>query len=348
MSDWTFDLVFDTSRGPQDLTSAEDLSAALSQRLGPMLLARARDEQATLPPGLAEEIAVHSAMLQLRSRALVKEAASAIAALNEHGIECVVSKGPGIAAAYRSPAARTFGDIDVLVVPEDFVRSREILSGLGWERDSCVDEQRQYFERRCREAVNLRKGATGSLDLHHHVPPWLWGQRLTVEGLLARANRLLLEDGVELPVVDPVDNFLIACLHIVSDRSRPGQSLHVWRDIIELGRRVDVAEVAERAAPARLLGWVAAVIESIPPEARPFEVPSEWAVAAIPHPRRLRQILQSDDRASDVTRHAARLPSVPNGVAYLAGVIVPSREFLEENVDGSFKHLRWTAKAGRR
>jgi len=101
----------------------------------------------------------------------------------------------------------------------------------------------------------------------------LWTTQLRTADLVRRVAPRSFA-GQRLPVLGAVDNFLICCLHIVSDRSEPGRSLIIWRDIIELGRAVDVAEVEARARETGLLGWVRAVVGSLPEDVRPFPVPA--------------------------------------------------------------------------
>ncbi len=345
---WTSTVLFAPYRAAADLPELcqDEFDDIIGARLGPLLLDYLRGHDLPVPEPMREFLPTHVAMGELRIDALVREADQVTRILTDNGIRFAVSKGPGIAAHYPHPRLRPFGDIDLLLPERDFARARTLLERAGWQADLTRREQRDYFIRQCREAVNLEHGDLGRVDLHHHVPPWLWGLALPIEDLIGRAKPGTYH-GVDLPVLDAVDNFLISCLHIVSDRSEPGRSLIVWRDIVELGRVIDVAEMAARAESAGLAGWVGAVVTSLPDDVRPFDVPESWLAADIDHPRRVLALLNGGADGHPIKRHLARLPAVPNGVLYAVGVTFPDSEFLAAHVHGSMKLLRWiTNKRG--
>jgi hypothetical protein len=342
MGAWTATVLFSPYRQPPELgrLAEDELDEMIGARLGPLLLHYLRSHDTEVPDAVRRFLSTSQAVGQLRVQATVLAAAEAAALCRQNGIRFVVSKGPGIAAHYPDPALRPFGDLDFLVAERDYPRARALLDAAGWHPDERRREQRDYFERMCREAVNLERGDLGRVDLHHHVPPWLWGRALRSELLIDRAIPGCY-DGLELPVLDAVDNFIVSCLHIVSDRSEPGLSLLVWRDIVELGRVIDTEEMVRRASAAGLLGWVGAVVAGLPADVRPFRVPDAWLGRPIPHPRRLLALVAGASEHRPIKGHLARLPFVPNGVMYAAGVTIPDRAFLAANVSGSMKLARW-------
>ena len=353
ISPWVEAALFAPYRMPGALPElgTDELDDILALRLGPLLLnlleqvERDGRLQADLPGAGAEVIETlrsYRVLGELRTRALLAKARHAANLLESHGITLAVSKGPGIARHYPDPRLRPYHDIDLLVPERHFATARTLLADHGWASAPQRREQRQYFERLCREAVNLELGELGRVDIHHHIPPWLWGSQLTTETLIERAEPVSTA-GYRFPVLDAVDNFIVSCLHIVSDRSEPGRSLVVWRDIIELGRVAGVDAIGARGHRLGLLGWIGAVVNSLPADVRPFPVPARWAVARIDHPRRLSVMLNHGDPGRPIRRHLARLPAVPNAVAYAAGVTIPSHEFLDSHVDGSLKLLRWVS-----
>jgi hypothetical protein len=348
LSPWTAAVLFSPYRVADDLpelTEAE-LYEIFAMRLGPLLLQYLATHETAVPTEQITRLRTYQAMGELRTKALVVEAKQATEILTENGIRFAISKGPGIACHYPSPELRPYSDIDLLLRADDFARARRLLGEVGWQVNPERREQRDYFERQCREAVNLERGDLGRIDLHHHIPPWIWTSKMSTDELIDRAG-VAKVDAHELPLLDAVDNFVISCLHIVSDRSEPGRSLMVWRDIIELGRAVDVDRVADRADDVELLGWIGAVVNSLPEDVRPFAVPSDWHDAAIHHPRRLLLTLNNEAGDKPIRRHLARLPAWPNGAMYVAGVAFPSGEFLDSHVRGSMKLLRWvTNKRG--
>jgi hypothetical protein len=342
MGSWTATVLFSPYRQPPELgpLAEDELDEMVSARLGPLLLNYLRTHDTDVPEAVRRFLSTSQAVGQLRVQATVAAAGEVAALLRAEKVPFAVSKGPGIAAHYPDPALRPFGDIDFLVAENDFGRARVLLEQAGWRPNDQRREQRGYFERMCREAVNLERGDLGRVDLHHRLPPWLWGQQLSATALIDRASTGCY-DGVELPVLDAVDNFLVSCLHIVSDRSEPGRSLLVWRDIAELGRVIDLDEAARRASAAGLLGWVGAVVAGLPADVRPFPVPAQWLATPIPHPRRVVALVQGAIEHRPIKGHLARLPIVPNGVLYAAGVTFPDRKFLAAHVSGSMKLARW-------
>ncbi len=97
-----------------------------------------------------------------------------IRAMSERGIPFAISKGPGIALAYPNANERPFGDIDVLVPKRHFLSAQRLLASHAYTKDIRNVTPWSWFDRRCQEAVNMRGPDGGSIDLHHHVPPWLW------------------------------------------------------------------------------------------------------------------------------------------------------------------------------
>lgn len=342
---WFEAAVFAPYRRPGDLPalSEDDLEELLGLRLGPLVL-DLLDADPLLAdragPAALARLREHRVLEQLRIAAMLEDARRATDLLTAAGIPFAVAKGPGIATHYAHPGSRPYGDVDLLLPDRDFARARALLADDGWGTDPDRREQHVWFERLCREAVNLEHGAFGRVDLHHHVPPWLWGTALRTDDLIGRAVPRT-HAGHTFPVLDAVDNFLVCSLHIVSDRSQPGQSLLVWRDIIELGRALGPDPIAARARPLGLLGWIGAVVASLPVDVAPFAVPGDWLDAPIEHPRRVTIMVNDGNPGRPIRRHLARLPVVPNALLYAGGVTFPSQEFLETHVRGSLKLLRW-------
>lgn len=192
---------------------------------------------------------------------------SAIAAellqdLESKGIMAAVIKGPSVARRYQFPAERPYSDVDILVPPEKFNAAMRHLLEAGYAEKSTTEMPRRVLVRFGREATNLHAPEGGSLDLHHHVSPWLWGRGLSFDALLGGCSRSA--DGwLE---VSPVHNLLIVALHLVSDRGVPLKNLRCLRDAAMLLQHCEPDAVLPEARRAGLGGWLHWVLALLPEE----------------------------------------------------------------------------------
>jgi hypothetical protein len=264
-------------------------------------------------------------------------------ALKERGIAQVVTKGPGIARAYPDPSMRPFGDIDVLVPHMRFNSALTTLSGLGFREAG--PQPRRYFNRYCREAVNLKRDDGASLDLHHHIPPWMWGRRIDFADVLARSERLAVSGG-SLQIACSVHNLMIAGLHVISDKGRPGRTLIVWRDIVSLSRSCEPESVVREARKCRLDWLLAFVLRELPPFARPDDLLDRLGPArpSRADAARLHVLLPPGIGARHQISQAFRLPFM-NGLGFMAGYLLPSRTFLRSRFGHSWSYLSWWDEA---
>ncbi|MBV8461714.1 MAG: nucleotidyltransferase family protein [Acidimicrobiales bacterium] len=243
-----------------------------------------------------------------------------LAALDDRGIPHAVAKGPGIAKQYPVFSDRPFSDIDILVARRHFTAAMDVAERCGYAEDQASRHPWRFIDRWCREAVNLKRGAGGSIDVHHHVPPWLWGGKLRTESLVdaARPDSVL---GVSLPLLPAEANLLISALHVVSDRGQPGATLMIWRDIAQLASVARPLQVVEIAGRAGLTGWLQAILSALPEHVRPDRLITALGDDRhVRHPARALAMLSP--RASKMGVRAMqplRLPA-PGAAAYLAGM----------------------------
>jgi hypothetical protein len=197
------------------------------------------------------------------------------------------------------------------------------------------------FDRLCREGLNLESATGGSVDLHHHVPPWLWAQDLGFDEL-CRHQQIVSYAGVDLPCLSAEANLLVAALHLVSDRNRPGRTLLIWRDLAQLAKACDPAIVASLARSAHVDGWLAATIQALPPFARPEAVAAAVGTPSISRGRRrLRLMLSEGGRYGVRATQPLRLPLL-SAVLHEIGMAVPSPTFLRLRYPaGRHRYIRW-------
>ena len=261
--------------------------------------------------------------------------------LEENNVDVLVIKGPGISRLEASLQDRPFSDIDLLVAPSDFRRTFALLRAAGFREEDRTAQPREWCNRRCREAVNLKRPDGASVDLHHRLPPWLWTRALTFERLWRSREELKSANQV-FAVPCASHQALIAHLHVVSDRGRPGKSVRVWRDIAITTAAAEPASLAAEARRFGLAGWSSWVLGQLPVEDRPAELLDRLAEAppTVRSTWRLRLLSASSAQQMEVVAHLCRLP-VLSSLLYGFALILPSRTFLRQRYDGPWALIRW-------
>lgn len=313
-----------TEREPEDAA----LLSVLANRLSTLAVDATKATPLQISPADMERLQVgrrSEAAVSLRMDAWAPKLQ---AELTSHGVASLVIKGPAMADAYGVRAWRSYRDIDLLVSPNDFVRARAVLGERGFSTPDALEPARKYFDRSCMEATTLARADGVVIDLHHHITPWIWGRRLSLQTLLTTSRRLEIATGtLTVPAIE--DLLLIASLHVICDRSRPEHDLLIWRDIATLATAVDPQRAASRASAAGLSWVLRSVFAALPPYARPRELQERlddarpsWSDRV-----RLRGIIPRSGVGAHMAARAFRLP-LPNAAAYVAGYLVPSRAFL--------------------
>jgi hypothetical protein len=315
-----------------DLADFPEPDSAFDAEVGVMV----RNRLAWLALQVAPASASSAALTHLRQSAFVaaafsvevtKAGAEVCEQLASRGFDPVVVKGPTLALAWRNPGQRAFTDLDVYVRTAQF-------------KDAIAELERHGFAERietalpwdamrvlCREGTNLVRSPTERIDLHHRVPPWHWSAGLTKLVLHGERHQVTF-GGLRLPAVPDEVNFLIACLHLVSDRSRPGETLIIWRDLVELGRTIDAERLASVAAVSGLGGWVRAVISALPIRTRLHDMFDLLPEQPVPYQRRLERVARRQTTLQRVPiEMLLRLP-IPRAAVYAAGIALPSPRYL--------------------
>lgn len=324
----------------------DELEVLLRHRLSGLALAHAERHGVRLSPDTRSSL--HEAHLRNVARALTVEstAVKVLDVLEPRSIPYVVTKGPGVALTYPEPSLRPYGDIDVLVPPDRFQDAMRALASIGFEEYFGTGEPRAYFDGFCREGVNLIRPDGGSIDLHHRIPPWVWGERLAFPRLFARSRRIDVAGG-RIRTLDPTHNVLVAALHVISDRrDQPGSKLITWRDVVSLARACDPERVVAEARRVELDWYLAFILRQVPRSVRPEHLVDRLGR---PHPSsgdafRLRRLLPPALGSRHQIAQVFRLPA-PNAMAFLGGYIVPSRDFLRKRYGRDGGYVRWWREA---
>jgi hypothetical protein len=102
--------------------------------------------------------------------------------LESGGIPCAVLKG--IATAHLDhpdPSHRQFGDVDLLIAPDDLAPARALLEPAGWRQAYRLPEHHEEFT----HSVTFGNGSLAELDLHQRVAHRALGLLVPTDELLA-------------------------------------------------------------------------------------------------------------------------------------------------------------------
>lgn len=260
-------------------------------------------------------------------------------------LRAVPYKGPVLAeGVYRDPGLRSYSDLDLLIIPDDFARAKQALTELGYRPTS---DQSAAIERLWIWAGYERSfdGLAGKnlVELQWALLPYFYGVDVRVEELASRAGRISIA-GCEVACLSPEDCVIVLCLHAAK---------HLWTRLIWLSDIAEAASLesvnwalvtaqAEALGVVRMLGvsfWLARnVLRSELPAGAEEMVAGDARVSAIgvEFARRMRRgdtynfesteyfrlILKLRERRSDQLRYLWRLVWTP-GPGDVAAVQLP-------------------------
>ena len=272
--------------------------------------------------------------------------APVLAELQTRGLPFVVMKGPAAARFYPSVSDRPYTDIDIIVPVALFTQVRKLLDDLGMRANPDVSQPWPHFDRWCREGVNLARDDGAALDLHHHIPPWRWGHRLSFERIRAQADVIDIA-GVDAPVVGVAHHLAISVLHLLSDSWHRRMAMLTLADIVNAAQLGPTTHIAEELRWLRVDWLVADVLDTFPAGVVPAELRSQLRSTG---PLIERSILQRVLPPSMSSRHplafALRLPA-RNMAAFVAGSAVPSPAYMRRRYGSSSAYPRWWRQATR-
>lgn len=341
---WTEAVLWHGLTEPADLPSVpirNELDTIVQQRLAPLALDVLSTDDGAASPEVTTELRRSDFGWHTLSTAVVTSGAAVLKSLDEAGIPAVYFKGLSIREHYRVPRHRLFSDVDVLVRRSDFKRARALLTSDGWQEDLRSQMPYDAMNLLCREAQNLKRRPGESIDLHHQIPPWLWTNRIAFDDVYADSRV-----GPAGRAMSPEWNLLVTSLHLVSDKSKPGQTLIIWRDLAELSRVVDQDRLVELAQRTKLAGWLRAILTAMPTSVRPNDLIARLGDDRILHRRRLSLLSNGTlvvSRAPLV--QLCRLPT-PRAVVFAAGMAFPAPRYLDRRYGGSLTGYRawWTGR----
>ena len=206
-----------------------------------------------------------------------------VGALTARDVRSLVLKGPAFAHwLYDDPSRRWYGDLDLLVAPDDLATSREVFAALGF---ALLPEGTHAHERSHHDSWRRSDTPTATVELHRRLPLVGAAPELLWERFSAGSHTLAIAGGVvETPGLTA--SALLAVLHAVwhgDDVANPR------RDLVRAVGLLDEPTWHAAAALARDLDCQAAFVAGL------ARVPCGLAVldnlglgdARLPRPMRL-------------------------------------------------------------
>ena len=187
--------------------------------------------------------------------------------LNEHSIANALFKGPLLSElAYGEVGLRQAGDIDILIYPEDFKRTRELLESLGYEMHPKLNPAQltSHLAFHC-EIQFVRDDWFTVVDLHWDLTPRSFVFGLSGKEVMSRLQTVLFA-GNEIRTFAPEDLILYQAMH---------GAKHLWRrlewiaSLAELARSLEetawpeVVARAEKARAVRILALGLRLVEKL-------------------------------------------------------------------------------------
>ena len=212
-----------------DLNWDRVLESAQYHRVLPALCA-ALASQNRLPAALRVRAHKHA----WRILHFTVELTKIVRCFEQRGLPFLAHKGLALAQLlYRDPAMRQFGDLDLLVKPQDVPRARAALMELGYEPGlQLSSRQEKSYLRSGHEYVFGLKAEHNLVELQWQIVPRFCAINLDIGALFARSIKIEL-DGVSLRTLGYEDQMLVLCVHAAK---------HEWA---QLGMLRDIATLSQ-------------------------------------------------------------------------------------------------------
>jgi hypothetical protein len=149
--------------------------------------------------------------------------------LDEAGITWRLTKGAALAHIdYPDPAARTFGDLDLVIHPSDWSAAFGVLTAGGYRREAATLPG--DYDARYGKGATLTTPDGLEIDLHRRFAVGRFGVTARMEDVFDSADGFPLA-GRTMPVLNPAGRLLHACFHAALGGFR---GLRAFRDVAQL------------------------------------------------------------------------------------------------------------------
>ena len=216
------------------------LSALRSHWIIPLLYYKLRNYPPEFhPPGeILDQMRMAFLVSRVRSHKVENQLNEIIKNFNRKGIEVIILKGLALALSiYPDPATRPYGDLDLLVQEEDFIRARELLQEIGYK---CKISRFGHLKGvDCEEAfIHQREpGKNIMVELHWDLHKFSGHKDKLNLRELFRRSILLETPSVSFKILDPIDTLIACVLHMTLTHCNDIRLLSVY-DIALLLQRI--------------------------------------------------------------------------------------------------------------
>lgn len=162
-----------------------------------------------------------------------------VPAFNDEGVRMVVLKGPALGrTVYPDPALRPSSDLDLLVRPEQFIRAREILKGVGYKCEFKLFEVFKDFH--CEEVfIKLTNSRVARpVEIHWDLQPFFGKKR--GNGVKELFQKTIAADTVDMTfeTLHPVDTLIHAASHLTMVHNQDMRLIWIY-DIALLAQNLE-------------------------------------------------------------------------------------------------------------
>lgn len=178
-------------------------SLAETHHLVPALTANA-DRFGSVPEEVAEALRIRARAQVQRSLQLSSELHAVLDTLDEAAVPAIPYKGPVLSeVAHGDPGARQYGDVDLVVSPDDFDRACAALETDGYRATKALNALGETV---------LETGDGAVVEVHSHLLPKFFPTTLPFADVWRRRSSVEV-GGRQVPALAPADRFLVLCVH---------------------------------------------------------------------------------------------------------------------------------------
>jgi hypothetical protein len=205
----------------------------------------------------SEAVRMDPLLVTARALEVDRVTGEVVHALRAAGVTPLLLKGPALVAwLYDDGTPRPYVDCDLLVPPADWEKAQHVLSSIGFERDTSLDEYDPRFAPRHADPWK-RASDGGQIDLHQTLPGCpvnatdLWGP------ISADAETMKV-GATQVAVPRPAARALIVAAHAGHhgpDEERPIEDLSraiervpqaTWAEAVEIAYEVQAMQLLSR------------------------------------------------------------------------------------------------------
>lgn len=167
-----------------------------------------------IPEWVLEKLRQHFLINARRNILLTEELLRLLSLFKDEGISAIPYKGPTLAVlAYGDICLRQFGDLDILIQSQDFLRAKNILISLGYEPEIELSPSgEKAFINSQRDFKFSNKPMMANLELQWRIAPVSFPFSVDLDSLRQRLYPVHIGDR-EIETFRPEDLILILCIH---------------------------------------------------------------------------------------------------------------------------------------